>query len=511
MNRASVHPWLRRAIEAKIDLGLVALGVALGALSIVYPFGHDQGVHYYVGREWFLHGAIPYRDTFDYKTPGIFAIHGLLVRVLGEQMWGIRVVEIGCVLALGWATSALIRFELPKNIEVSTGFVLFATFVVYYGYFSFWDTAQCEIWALMFAFVALVAGRRGRHFLAGIFVGLTFLMKPPAVLLVAPLAWDVARPRARGLAGVAAGAALPIGLTLAYFALHHALGPMRDVLFGADTQYLVGSRAVDTPGELFEALVNVITWFNPFSDLLLGVALVVLVRARWARARSDLPWRVVALAVLALVAVAVQLKFYRYHSVLLVGPIVMGLEHARARLMPAWPGAGALAVAVLFGISGNPSRVWLANEAPSLEYVLGVLPRASFASRFSIPTLAYDEHDSEAVARWLREHTSPRDVVSVRGFEPEIYALAERRGPGRFFWTTAITDPKRKYKRAEWLAEDRSAIDAAKPPVIVTLADAPPGPDAVGRFTALGYARCFSSGKLVVLSRNATNGPQARN
>ena len=62
-----------RQMTRKLDALLAAVGVLFGAASLAWPFGWDTSVHYYVGREWLLRGAIPYRDTFDHKTPGIHA------------------------------------------------------------------------------------------------------------------------------------------------------------------------------------------------------------------------------------------------------------------------------------------------------------------------------------------------------------------------------------------------------------------------------------------------------
>jgi hypothetical protein len=52
------------------DAAGLVVAIVLGVASFVYPFGRDQGLYYYVGREWALRGAIPYRDVFDHKTPG---------------------------------------------------------------------------------------------------------------------------------------------------------------------------------------------------------------------------------------------------------------------------------------------------------------------------------------------------------------------------------------------------------------------------------------------------------
>src|SRR5689334_8861317 len=61
--------------------------------SLSYPFGHDQAVHFYIGREW-LRGGLPYRDAFDYKPPAIYALHAMLVALFGEAEWPIRAADL---------------------------------------------------------------------------------------------------------------------------------------------------------------------------------------------------------------------------------------------------------------------------------------------------------------------------------------------------------------------------------------------------------------------------------
>ncbi len=490
----------RKAIS-RLDIALGLVGIGFGALSLVYPFGHDQGVHYYVGREWVLHGAVPYRDAFDYKTPGIFVIHALLVWLFGQQMWGIRLAELACVGVL-----SLLCAEVTRTHERRpgvTGLVALVTYIAYYGYFPFLDTAQCEIWGATFAVAALVVARKAptHAFFAGVLVALAFLMKPPALLLTLPAVVALFRASKRRVLLAAAGFCAPIAATAAYFASHHALGPMLDVLFGADAQYIVGSRLVDSPGEIFERLVDMVAWFQPFGALLVGSLIVLVVKASAERRRAELPRDALVLGALAIVAIAAQLKFYRYHYGLLIPALVLAIAHVQSRLVPHRPGLAAVVVVALYGISGTASRIWLWDDRAALAYATGRMSRESFAAHFSIPVLAYDDRENEALGEWLREHTAEDEPVLVRGIEPEVYAFARRRAPGRFFWSTPIIDPTRQYRRAEWLAEDERAV-ATHPRFVVTTADAR-GPDAVSRFTNLGYARCHTLGKFVVLSRSA--------
>src|SRR5262252_10503852 len=78
------------AKAASLDACAIVFAIAFAAPSVIYPLGHDHGVHAYVGREW-LHGGLPYRDAFDHKPPGIFALHAFAMALFGEGEWPIRV------------------------------------------------------------------------------------------------------------------------------------------------------------------------------------------------------------------------------------------------------------------------------------------------------------------------------------------------------------------------------------------------------------------------------------
>jgi hypothetical protein len=481
---------VRRIVVSRLDGVLVLVAFALGIPSLAFPFGSDQAIHYYVGREWILHGAIPYRDTFDYKTPGIFVIHALLIGLFGEQTWGIRLAELACTVTLGLLLARLV----PARERGMTGFVCFATAVLYYGYFSYWDTAQCELWAMTFAIGSVVASRRWAS-AAGVLAGLAFLMKPPAVLLALPALVACARAPWRQKIAFVVGGVAPVAATLLYFQRHGAMPALAEVLVGADSQYVIGARRVSTPGELFEQLVDIVSWFQPFAALLVGGAVAAVATKRGA----GLPRMPLVIGALALTAIVVQLKFYRYHYALLVPAIVLALAHVASTIARLTIARAAAVVIVLYSFAGTASRNWLLEQRASLGFITGTLTRAEMANRFANPWLLYDERAVEDVGIWLRAHTMDNEAVMVRGFQPGVYVFAHRRAPGRFFWTTPLIDPKRQFHRAEWLAEDERAL-ATRPRFIVAHRDAQ-GPDALARFTTVGYTRCREFGKLTVLTR----------
>ena len=78
---------------------------------------------------------------------------------------------------------------------------------------------------------------------------------------------------------------------------------------------------------------------------------------------------------------------------------------------------------------------------------------------------------------WIRAHSEQGDELLVRGVAAEIYVVSGLHAPGRFFWTTFLTRPSRRFDRDAWLAEDAAVIDAKKPRWVVTWTDTATGPE----------------------------------
>lgn len=270
-----------------------------GAPSLAYPFGSDQGLFWYIGREWLLHGAVPYRDTFDIKPPPIYLLHGLCSLISGGGMWGIRLVEWLAMIPLGFVVASLATppEEKPKKSDLALG--VFAVNLVYFGFFDFWDSAQTEIWcALALAGALHVVLRTGlarnrAATIAGFLCGLAVLAKPPcAILALLVVAAFVRKQRAGGrrpvLVGLAAfigGAAVPFAVTIGYFAAVSGLGDMVDVVIGYNGEYVKhdsGNVGADT---LAGQLRLDVDSFGPFWVVVHAALVAGVVFRRPARAR----------------------------------------------------------------------------------------------------------------------------------------------------------------------------------------------------------------------------------
>lgn len=512
------------AKRLRVDVILGALAFVFGLGSLWFPFGRDQGLYFYVAREWVRRGAIPYRDVLDHKTPGIYVLHALVIRVFGESMWGIRLADMLCVLALGHVAARLatpVGTAVPRGLR-GLGHLVGA--VLYFGYLNWWDTAQSEIWYSTLALGAMAAARHAKREVvalvgAGALAAAAMVMKPPSVWLVllavvavvlraraAGQGWPLRA--ARGVALFGAGAVGVLVAVFGYFGAHHALGAMRDIVIGANGYYVTHERGVDNVGDVIERTLDYLGHYQPFSTVGVFAILVGVVAAVARRDRRRLRRWVLASAVsaAAFLAVAMQQKFYMLHWGVMVGPATVvvtsvAAELVEADILPARLRAAAFAAAVLLGfaLAGYHSRQWYDANKLVLRRVTGSVTRDEFARRFQFHDIGFDYRDSQDVGDWLRAHSQPDDLVAVRGFNPEIYAVAERRHAGRFFWTTFITQPARAYRRAEWLAEDRAALDQNRPRFAVVHGDVPEGPDSAAYFP--GYVRRYESGRFVVLER----------
>jgi len=528
MERATqAIPSPRRAWVGAV---LAIAGVAGGASSLAYPFGWDTAVHYYVGREWLLRGAVPYRDAFDHKPPGIHFIHALCIYLFGEHMWGIRVAELASVVALGVMAAALVAPRRERAPAGLYGAGVFLACVAYYGFFDYWNTAQCELFATTLGMAGLLSASRVRRVgaaaaLTGLSGGALFVLKPPYVaLLIVPVVVLVARERARsthrarGTIAVfgmvaATSAAIPTAF-LVYFAARGALPALLDSVVGSNVSYFINESSVHSSADLAKVASVMYPYFAPVSTLLLVGGAVGLLAGVVTESRERITRYATAFGLLgsSLLVVLVQLKFYVYHWEIAVGAITLiatnltlDVAHALGRRRRQWAVAFVpAAVALGFVRTGCQFVTWRNSTTAALAYVTGRTDRATFNAHF-ITWYGHRRYaDLEAVGEWVRLHSSEDDRVLVRGIATEIYVVSGRRSQGRFFWTPFLTLPSRRYRRDDWLQEDYAAITQTPPRLVVADANVREGPESIEWFLPLGYVERERIGPYAILERTVT-------
>ncbi|MBK8213676.1 MAG: hypothetical protein IPK71_07990 [Myxococcales bacterium] len=526
--------WARRAMTFVV-VGLGVLGVVLGVHSLLLPFGDDQGLYFYVAREW-RHGLVPYRDVFDHKPPGIYVVHRIAQSLFGESLASSKIVELGAVLALGLVATRLV---VPRGRRVPRGlYAASATLasLAHYGHFDFWNSYQTEIWYTLFGMAAIAAALhvkalRRAFFVFGLLASLGVLMKPMSVLYSGigglVLGWRVlydggrqgtharlmgAARSALGLVPWAVlGAGLPLVLVVAYFGAHGAMGAMIDIVVHGNKHYAKAFKNVTTLADVVRLHRDELTFLGVLGQLvvvttLARVALGAMGRRRELFLRGGLG---LALIVAASAAVTVQQKFFGVHWVTAFGPLTFGLvalvyegRHAlEKRLGPAL--ATALPVALIgAGYMCTPYdlRVLSREQGAVLDLVTGQATREQFARRFYSPPMGYYQVDVDAVSAYLKAHARPGDRVCVRGFDTQIYAQTGLRYGGRFFWTNYIWHPK-SYRHHDFVAEDHAYFEKARPRFVVTEVQNRGRGMLESRETyyPLGYVEVMTTGSLDVL------------
>lgn len=227
------------------DVGLAALAVCVLLPTCWYRYGIDQALYHYFGTGW-LDGLVPYKDEFDVKPPGIYAIYAIATACLGRNQAAIRVVEIGCILVTSiLATKSTENDGVGVDGVVGVSVLLLATWQA--TLFGFWDTGQAELWqgASVVAAYSCIRGKADGFRLAagGALSAASVLLKFTAVLSVPVLAGLVVlagsrrRMPWRSLSLFALGFVAPIAATLLYFTMK---GALPDLLhWGTYLQYYV--------------------------------------------------------------------------------------------------------------------------------------------------------------------------------------------------------------------------------------------------------------------------------
>jgi 4-amino-4-deoxy-L-arabinose transferase-like glycosyltransferase len=514
-----------------VDAILGAITTAFGAVTLSYPFARDHGLFFYGAREWMLRGQVLYRDILDHKPPFIYWIYMLAIALFGQNAWGIRLLElVVAVPAMAWVAA---RLATPRGSAIPPG-VLGAAWlgagVADFGYLTYWDGAQCEIWYTLFATGGLAAVLHARRewvgcAVAGALSAAAFWTKPPCLPFVAITVGAIVAQALRQPDGRVRAALLRLGAfalagivvsagVLGYFASTHALSQMGDLLIGVNSVQVRSGPGVHDFGDLVFETNKFFRDYEPVSGVLLAVATLSVARGFAARdgagARRYLLAALLALAAWA--SVAMQRKFYLYHRATIIAAVAVAfavlyrewelLLSARRERWVA-PASFAAFVGVLFLLSADPSARWYGDVSVALRWKSGAIGREEFTRRYDVPEF-YAYHDAELAGLWLRAHAPPDDTVVVRGFEPEIYEISGLHYTGRFCWSSFLTESWRAYRLAEWRDEDLAALRARPPHYAVALDRGLGDAESPAFFQRLGYVERARFGVYVVLERGSS-------
>lgn len=509
-----------------MNLAFVGAAILYAIPSFFYPFGRDQSILYYVGREW-LRGRMPYRDALDVKPPAIYLVHALAIDLFGEHQWGIRVFDLLVLFAIAAISAWLVKKSRGDKMA-AWGPMCLLVVALYYSIFDFWETAQVEIWESLSLLAAYAVARTWRrlHYaglVSGALVALACLFKltavvvgiVPAVVLLAR-AFHARPTRLQQLASTAlaalaflAGGMIVVFELVGYFSAHFALKELLDVVIGYTLHYAKFKQtplAVGLPwarricfdqSRLFFALLAL--------SAMVGVSVGKKETHRGPRRDT---WMAVIFVLAAGISVAMQRKFWSYHWIVALGPVALVIGYGVAEMVAASRGRGIAATWIVAMLSFLGAPTWVANDKVSTyivtkhfwQYRLGSISRDAYLADFINPVIGYLYAPEEEVGNLVRDRARPGDKMIVRGFEPAIYVVSGLASPSPFASEAPLLDPTLDYRREEWLARHEHMCWVYDPPrFAVTFTTATYD---IERITERGYHPIATVERFVVLEKN---------
>ena len=442
---------------------MFAILLAIRVPSVVEPAGGDQGLYGYSGQR-ILAGAVPYRDIWDQKPPGIAFVYAALWRI-----WPHESVVAIADLAVAATTAWLIVVIGRRRFSDAVGYGAAGLFLLFgdpslQRMSGVYARGQCEPFMALAVTLALVllAGplrRRWHLVLAGVCLAAACWLKYNAAAYLLPVAlaawvWrrdDVRVYRAApvDLAWVGLGFALVTTGVLIYFGANGALHDLRLATIDYNLRY---------SGETYPSLWSVPRYLATFPierarvDMLWflgGIGALSLVW--WARSnRSTLV--VIGWLIAALVSIAVNGSRSLPHYFVQAGPALALAAVAGIGAMLAAGGWRRYTVALLILVG-----LWrVGDDAPvagvrlgglpglaknvrfDLSYALGHVDRVTYLSRFK-GEQKFDALEIDDLSRFVRETTKPTDPIFVFGFAGgSVCWKSERTNATRFFWSWPV-------------------------------------------------------------------------
>ncbi len=400
----------------------VMLVVFLPLSPITRPLpGRDAGIYLYAGDQ-ILHGALPYRDVWDNRPPGLFYLSAAGLAIGGGSVWGPWALEAAFLCGAAIFSFLALRRVLSDSAAFLATFFWTVTLVFLY------DFNIAEEYALLFQFAALYcfvrAEERGRYGWYGVAIGacLTLAINLRQNLIgiwVAIVVFLLVRAvltrgigaTFRALVAIAAGVALVFVPIIVYFA---AKGILKDMWDGAYLfNFIYVTAAWDRRFDAFGLGANLLSESGLLPMALAGGLLTAY--SLWNR-------RGVALATVALIAVPLDL--------LLSSLSGRPYQHYFISALPAL----AILAGVLFDQLALLARSAARAASPGV-WVAGLMLAALILpvhTYFTLDNKVFAAGSSrDRLTAFMRANTGPNDTIYLWGSDMMINLGAGRRSPTR--------------------------------------------------------------------------------
>lgn len=311
---------------------ILLIGIVLGSVSLVYPFGRDQGIYAYAGQQ-ILDGKLQYKYVFDLKPPAVHFTYALGEILIGTSMQSLRIFDL-----IWQCATALIIFFICLRITKTniTSLISAALYLFLYYRFDYWQSLQADSFLnLPFALsVFLLLKEPGKdnlykYFIAGILFAAAALFKF-TILGFLPLFFILIYFYRRKYVNAykyfvffTSGFVLLILFILIVFISGGAFKEFIDVNFVQLPNYANIGMQTETGGYIIKNILRLF-FFSIYSPLILifAVHIFLLIKNKKFDFKNGI---ILIWAISVLINLIVQWKFFQYHFTSIFPPLAAGL------------------------------------------------------------------------------------------------------------------------------------------------------------------------------------------
>ncbi len=451
---------------AVIVFGLV-IAIRIRLLGI--PLERDEGEYAYAG-QLMLQGIPPYKLAYNMKFPGTYAAYTVIMSIFGQTISGIH---LGLLLVNAF-TCALV-FLLGRRLNNSTAGIAaamaYAILSVSPSVLGLAAHATHFVVLPVLGGTLLLLNKPGRQhsdrlFASGLLLGLSVLMKQPAVFFILfAVIYLVFKDVQCGFGlkcsllrtlFFSTGVILPFGIASFFLWSAGVFDKFWFWTIDYARQYATLIPLSQAP-QIFLLSIEEVIGAGWALWMLAGMGVVMGLLDKRMRASA-----IFLLVFLFFSALAICPGFYfRYHYFILVLP----------------------AVSLLVGATFSKPSDLLAGHMVAVRFV----PLLLLCAALSLPILSerkllfalspveacrtiYPESafpESVRIAEYVREHTSEDDTIAVLGSEPQIYFYSRRHSGTGYIYTYGLMEPQAyaRHMQEEMIRE----IERAAPKYLISV------------------------------------------
>ncbi|RPI18798.1 MAG: hypothetical protein EHM58_04080 [Ignavibacteriae bacterium] len=425
---------------------ILLIGIVLGSVSLIYPFGRDQGIYAYAGRQ-ILDGNLQYKYVFDLKPPSVHFTFALGEIAVGTSMQSLRVFDLlwHCLTAI---IIFLICFRLTKGHKSSLAAAVLYLFLYYR--FDYWQSMQADSFMnLPFAvsILLLLIGTDKEKFiwifLSGIFFGLTVFYKY-TILGFLPLFFVLLYFCYRkNMTSVRIAVTYTLGFLIVVFSViivffsGSALKEFLDVNLVQIPNYANIGLQTENVWYILSNLLKLFA-YSIYSPLILLIAIHFFYLFK--NKKFDFPNGLILIWVLCvLINLIIQWKFFKYHFNVLFPPLaigaVLGFTTVKEKLMKhKYFVPVSLTLVILYCLTSF--NIYSSYYSDLLDYITSKKTLIEIYEKKGVTdeTEFFVIRESFKAVNYINSKTTKQDFVYIWGFDPVVYYLSGRECASRFIY-----------------------------------------------------------------------------